>query len=103
MVKQIKDDSGAIVPLLGYRPGGAIQLNYTTASANTAVVDSKIISITPTTNCFIEFNGTASNATSHFLLGGVCYDMSIGAERGTANISVIGETVIGILYISERS
>lgn len=97
MVKQVKDDSGAIVPLLGYRPGGAIQLNYTTT------VDSKIVSITPTTNCFIEFNGVASNTTSHFLLGGVCYDMSIGAERGAANLSVIGDTVSGKLYISERS
>lgn len=103
MVKQVKDDSGAIVPLLGYRPGGAIQLNYTTTSANTTTVDSKIVSITPTTNCFIEFNGVASNTTSHFLLGGVCYDMSIGAERGAANLSVIGDTVSGKLYISERS
>lgn len=101
MVKQVKDDGGSIVPLLGYKLGGAYILPYSNTVANSITVASQIISVTATTNCFIEFGGTAS-ANSHFLLGGVPYDMTIGAERSSANISVIGESA-GRMHISERT
>ena len=100
MVKQIKDNGGNVVPLLSYKTGGATILQYNNVTANTATVTSAIISVTPTTNCFIEF-GAVATASSHFLLGNIPYDMSIGAERRTANLSVLGETT-GRMYISQR-
>jgi hypothetical protein len=100
MVKQVKDNGGNVVPLLSYKLNGAKIVTYTNSAANSVLVSSKIISATPSTNCFIEIGGTAT-ANSHFLLGGVPYDFSIGAERTSANISVIGESA-GTLYISER-
>jgi len=100
MVKQVKDSGGSIVPLLSYKLNGASILPYSNTSANSVTVTSQIISITATTNCFIEF-GAIATVNSHFLLGGVPYDMTIGAERATANLSVIGIST-GTLYISER-
>lgn len=100
MVKQVKDNGGNVVPLLGYKLNGAKTLTYTNSVANTTLIASKIVSVTPSTNCFIEV-GAVATANSHFLLGGVPYDFTIGAERSNANLSVIGAST-GILYISER-
>jgi hypothetical protein len=100
MVKQVKDAGGNAVPLLGYKLNGATKLTYTSSVANTALVSSKVISVTATTNCFIEVGGVAT-ANSHFLLGAVPYDFTLGAERNSANLSVLGEST-GTLYVSER-
>jgi hypothetical protein len=100
MVKQVKDNGGSVVPLLSYKLNGAKTLSYTDSAANTALIASKIVSITATTNCFIEI-GAVATANSHFILSGIPYDFTIGAERTSANLSVIGASA-GTLYISER-
>lgn len=105
MLKQIKDDSGEIVPLLSYKTRGASQLNYTTAAANSLVLTSKIVSITSTSTCFIELsanNLAANTSISHYIVSNIPYDLSIGAEKTNTYLSVIGSTNSGTLYISER-
>jgi hypothetical protein len=101
MVKQIKDNAGSIVPLLSYKLDGAHKLTYDTVTANSIIVSSKIVSITATSDCFIEL-GAVATTNSHYILGAIPYDFSIGAERSNATLSVIGSGASGTIYISER-
>lgn len=111
MTRQHKDDGGAIIALLGLRYGGGKQVvfNPSTSTLSSALhASSKIITITATNSCFIEIgtsSASASTSTSHYLLGGVPYDISIGdtsTYTGSRYIAVIGASTTGTLYISER-
>jgi hypothetical protein len=110
MTKQPKDDAGAIVPLLGLGTSRGLQVPYTAAASNASAqlsLHTKIVTVTPSTACFIEIGNSAvsaSNATSHYLSAGVPYDIVVRNESSSANvyIAVIGASDSGRLYISER-
>lgn len=106
MTKQVKDDGGSTIPLLGYKFAGASTVVYNTSTANTISFPTnvKVITITPTTNCFIEFSSSNANATtsSHYFIGGLPYDVALGGEPADTSLSAIAATANGVLYVSER-
>jgi hypothetical protein len=102
MVKQNKDTGGAIIPLLGYNTSGSrtVAFNNITASSTSFGVYTDVITITPSTSCFIQFSSSnvAANTSSHYFVGGLPYDIVL---KESNTLSVLGVTS-GTLYISER-
>jgi hypothetical protein len=110
MTKQLKDDSGAVIPLLGFNAARGLQVPFTSAASNTSaslLSATKVITITSTATCFIELgnNSISANKTnSHYIVSSMPYDIAVGGESPSEEryIAVIGSTASGTLYISER-
>lgn len=106
MARQIKDTGGAVLPLLGYKLNGASKINYSTTVATTVSIpaDVQVYTITPTTDCYIEFADVSTPATSssHYFIGGLPYDIAIGSNPRVNYISIIAASAAGTLFISER-
>lgn len=102
MTKQIKDTGGAIISLLGYDTLGSrtVVFSNTVANSTSFSAYTLVVTLTPTTSCFIQFSSSniAANTSSHYFVGGLPYDVVLNDSN---TISVLG-TSNGTLYISER-
>ena len=108
MSTQPRDDAGYVIPALGLSPGRGYIVPFTASSASNSVNISRttdVVTITSTAAAFVEVgpNVVASNVSSHYILAGVPYDIAVPERSSIAQVSVIGVSTAGTLYISERS
>lgn len=101
MTKQIKDNGGTPINLYSYNPHKCYQIAFNSTSAISPVFSAgiKVLTITATADCFVDFDTVATVTDSHYVKASNPYSITIPAFR---QLSVVSNTT-GTLYISERS
>lgn len=103
-----RDNDGGIIPVLGYRTGGAHKLAVAGASGNAGPFFSgtKVVSLYADGPLYFSFGaaGVTASVTDHFLPPGTMIDVAIGGQKRAqknylAAIRAAGDCT---LYISER-
>ena len=112
MTQQPMDQGNQPINVLGFFPGRAYQVPFTTSSSNTSPEFShvtSVITLYSDKDCFIQpGNSDVAITTSngHFLPASTMLDVSLGGGAQVREffkyIAVIGSTESGTLYVSER-
>lgn len=110
MSKQPRDDANSPIPVLGLRPSSGQQISLSNVAATSAAFhpSTRVITIYPNVDCFIELGGidvVANFSNSHVIPAGYIFDIAISSDlvpvSTTKHLSAISYEP-GILYISER-
>jgi len=105
------DDQGQLIPVLGFKQGGAHSKTITSSAANATTVASgtKVITLVCDVAAFFNIgNSTVTVGTSdHFIPANVPYDISLGSSYTTVagldtTVNVVAVSTSGTSYISER-